>query len=478
MLHLPFLFFDIHEADSFRFSQTMYSAMEFKLHGIDLRTPVPIFGASSYIPFEFPLYQIITALISRYSQMEIVVAGRLVALVFFLAASFIAFRLAQRWFNHTVALSVLFLFNFLPFGFRYAHSPLMEFLAVFFFLSALLLFQKFIEVKHQNSFSLNIVLVGTFFLTVCLSFLVKITTAIVLLPLFLLFVPQLMVRRRLDWSALLIIGVSLTLSFSSYFFWNRFADRVKSDNVFTQRLISTSPEMLRWNFGTWEDRVDLLTWRIILIDFTGPVAGGFAALLIAFLIFCKTAPKGVVFCSSGSILVALLFLTPLYRSHQYYFAAIYFVIVLILAFGIFTISVSLRSKTDMPRSPLPVFLVFIVLVSWTTPPGAKILADLIPQSEPPIVEVLRDETHPNSLVMFLGCDWNPELPFSAGRKALMVPAWGIDPLESDLSRVDFIVSCSDDNNEIFSEIENFFPAANFHRVKPNLFRVIQTPSLR
>src|SRR5690242_18520223 len=78
LVRVPQLFHTFNEAYGFRQAQTAMVIREYARGPLDLlHTPLPVFGAGADVPFEFPLFQAIAALISRLG-IEAATAGRIV----------------------------------------------------------------------------------------------------------------------------------------------------------------------------------------------------------------------------------------------------------------------------------------------------------------------------------------------------------------------------------------------------------------
>jgi hypothetical protein len=97
LIQFPMIFFNLSEADSFRFAQTTLVVKQFMLNGFDPRTPLPIFGTNSYVPFEFPIFQGVAALIGSILQTSPLIATRLTALIFFQISAVIILLLTKSY---------------------------------------------------------------------------------------------------------------------------------------------------------------------------------------------------------------------------------------------------------------------------------------------------------------------------------------------------------------------------------------------
>jgi hypothetical protein len=63
------------------------------------------------------------------------------------------------------------------------------------------------------------------------------------------------------------------------------------------------------------------------------------------------------------------------------------------------------------------------------------------QGPPKEAKEIRDVTSPEEWVLYLGCDWNPYIPYYTGRKAIMVPNWIENPRKSDFLNASTIFLC-------------------------------------
>jgi hypothetical protein len=439
LIQLPMLFFNLSEADSFRFAQTTFVVKEFLLNGIDFRMPIPIFGSNSFVPFEFPLFQIFASFIAYLFGIDPLVATRLSALIFFQATGILLYLLSKKWFGTDAALVGAVLFQFLPFGLRYAHSPLIEFASIFFILLAVLEFDRLTESKSKRATLISLVLASV---SLTLGFLVKVTTGVALLPL--LAIPLISILRnqgKAIWKFLRlshILGSSLIALFSVHL-WNGFSDAVKENNPLTSYLISSSPQMRKWNFGTLQDRIDPKTWIDIFFHYLGPITSGILTLLIIVFFSFKLFSISKIIPLLATLIVGPLVFTNLYRSHQYYVAAIYPSIVILVALGVCSVS----KVFSFNKLKLQYLLVSLIIASsFSTKLGVTYSSDIFNHSDIPKLAIeIRDNVPKDGYVLYLGCDWNPEIPFYSERKSLMVPEWNIKPLTQDLELVDHVAFC-------------------------------------
>jgi 4-amino-4-deoxy-L-arabinose transferase-like glycosyltransferase len=433
------LFFNLSEGDSFRFAQTTMVVREFMNNGIDFRTPLPVFGSNSFVPFEFPLFQSIASIIAKLFGFDALFATRFTALLFFQGTCVITYALSKKWFGKEVALIAILLFEFTPFGLRFAHSPLMEFAATFYLLLSVYLFELFIE-NSKTKINFIIAIVAT--LSLAVGFLSKVTTGIALLPVFLILVLKLLAsdsskRKRLI--SFLVLFFSTLGSLFLVFIWNSFADTVKAQNPFTAHLISTTPQMVNWNFGTLQDRLDPKSWITIYFQYFGPISSGLLVLLLLTYFAMSHFEKKVVYPLILVPILGPLLFVNLYRSHQYYVSALYPVLIILLASGVYAAA---KKFGKNQRFASCLLILILIASSISTKVGLNYMSDLFNHSDiPPLVHEIRQTVPGENHVLYLGCDWNPEIPYYAETLSLMIPEWGISPNPKDLQVIDYIVFC-------------------------------------
>jgi hypothetical protein len=467
-IQIPMLFFNLSESDAFRFSQTTFVVREYVNNGIDLRMPLPLFGTNSFMPMEFPLFQIVASLLSSVLNLDPLVATRLAGLIFFQGTGLLVYLLSKKWFDGNVAFYALIVFQFLPFGLRNAHSPLIEFMSVFFLLSAVYLFDTIVlrkEISHQITFT---ILASA---SLILGFLVKVTSGVALLPL--LAIPVIAIFRskvRLIWKLLQLFSVStaIFLSVLSVYFWNSCADETKKSNPYTSNLLST--KMHEWNFGTLQDRLDPKTWITIYFQHLGPITSGLFALAIFMFFSFKIYGVIRILPLAVSVFFGPIMFVSLYRGHGYYIAAIYPVLVVLVAVGIsgFTKMFSIK-----PSKHAFFMIGFLIATSFSTKIGLNYASDIFNHSDIPRLSYeVRTEVPPTGYVMYLGCDWNPEIPFYSNRESLMVPEWDIAPLNRDLIRVSHVAFCDFVLVDRGEKLEEFFADnSKILKVSENIYSV-------
>jgi|688.fasta_scaffold204385_1 4-amino-4-deoxy-L-arabinose transferase-like glycosyltransferase len=467
LIQVPMLFFNISEADSFRFSQTTTVIREFMLSGFDYRTPLPIFGANSFVPFEFPLFQGIAAFVGNLFNFSPTFAARFTALAFFQLSALLTYKLTFKLFNKETALITLFLFQFTPFGLRYAHAPLIEFASLSFILFSLWLFLQIIDVNSSLK-KVTLYCLGTVFLI--LGFVTKATTGLALIPIFLLFFFSVVSddkRLRRLISSGIFVSIPLWIAICVTLYWNTVADSIKKQNGIAAFLVSTTEHMMDWNFGTLGLRLDPKTWVTILVHHLGPISGGIFVLLLLMAFGYRIMARDVFLVLFLTILLPILIFTNLYFSHTYYFAAVYPIIIMFIANGI--LGIARWISTTESQKVVVLCSALIISFGFSTKYGVNYLSDMINHSKVPALAMEINEIAPaGSNILYLDCDWNPEIPFYVDSEALMIPEWDVKLNQSDLDRINLIVFCDYHKFDRSSLLNKYFPSEDFTWVSKNI----------
>ena len=469
LIQLPMCFFNPSESDSFKFTQNTLVIREFMREGINLKVPLPVFGTKSFVPFEFPIYQIFASIIGNLFGASPIFAARFSALLFFLLSAFFLYQISKALLNQLVASTSLVLFLFLPFGMKFAHAPMFEFTSITFILGSI---YAFIKSRRHNGFKKNILL---FFSLICFSLgcLSKISTGIALIPLFVLVIFTLSNYKKSKKelvSTILFIIFTITIGIFNAFQWNNFADSVKQENPITSHLVSSTPQIRNWTFGVIGDRFEIDSWATILLHYFGPISSGFFTLLILSLVAyvnSNNRNKSIVIILVINVLFPIVVFFNLYKNHQYYVSAIYPVVILLLSIGI--TSFSERTKWKFTS----VILIFLLLTSsYSSRHGVLYTAEIFNRSKPPIlVEEIKLNTPTESFIMYLGCDWSPEIPYYIDSPTLMVPDWGIKPTQSDLNTIDYLVFCDYFPQDRELRLNEFFPS-KYRQISENIYRIL------
>ncbi len=400
------------DTQGFRQTQTALTSYWMIHDGWKLDYITPVMGAPWSIPLEFPFYQAAAAAVCKTTGMPLDSAGRLVALAFFYA-SLPAIWLLLRRLAVTPAHRWLFLALLLtcPVYVFFSRAFLIESSAFCVAAWFLYFFHVALEPRRWTALVLALsfgVLAG----------LAKVTTfAVVLLPAAVLLI-QALNRNRPQWRRLILSGaftVGPGLAASAW--WVHHTDAVKRLNVLGTSLTSTGQRT--WVFGTLAQRLDPASWRQLaaLVEHALVPLSSLVLIAALFLLFRRGVGRAAALLLGFSLAGPLIF-SNLYFNHDYY---LYPVGVFVLAL----IALPLRNLMVAPQVPLPARLGVVLLVLGTQV-GGYLNAYYGPQrlAAPAIPELARAialTTPENDVILGLGLNWNPVLPYYSGRRGLFVP---------------------------------------------------------
>lgn len=405
---------------AFRQSQTAISAYWLNHGGGWLAYETPVLGSPWAIPFEFPLYQWIVALIAR-SGLTINEAGRLVSFVFLVATlvpmSFIMKQFA-RGREATLVFAALYLAS--PLYLFWGRSVMIETTAVFFCACWLALMVRCFRTPTIP------LLAGTL---VCgtLAVLIKITT----FPSFALVAGYFCVQYWLQdfrWRSADSIKF-LAMSFALVFvpvvigaLWIRYGDGVKSLNEIAGASLS-SRALTTWNFGTLDQRLSWAFWHDAIYRRTLSDIFGFstlAALLVLASSFITRRSFGLCALCIVAFLAPMVIFTNLHFIHSYYPTGN-------ALWAIAAVAIAAGALAQQGRRLIAGLFVAIIcigqLVFFAQQYAPLVTHDDRSASVYAASVAARELTNANSSLIVFGTDWSAEVPYYAERKGLAVPDW-------------------------------------------------------
>jgi hypothetical protein len=406
------------DGHEFRQTQTAISVRYLVQDGLRLDYPTPLLGKPWSIPLEFPLYQDAVALLVRTTGRPIPEAGRTVGLLFFyltlpgiyLLAGRLALPPARRLLILAAILtSPLFLF--------YTRTVMIE-------TTVLCLCTWFLCAYWRAVAGGDWLAAVTAMGCGALAAMVKLPTLVVfLLPAALILFRE--TRRppaektgggswwRKPATALAVIGVALGAGLA----WTAHADAVKALNPLASFLNSTAVGV--WGMGPVSLRFSSAFWTSISFN-TSHAVLGYTGLIVVGIFSCLPSRPGrrKIWLLLACFVPGPLIFANLYQLHDYYFLAP--AIFLLAAFGL-----ALGCVLDLPRLPRPAgWLLVTGLLSLGVVTYARTYYRLIPDNEsrvPQLSRALKAATRPDDVLVIFGQDWNPVLPYTAERRALMIP---------------------------------------------------------
>jgi hypothetical protein len=419
----------------FRQTQTAISVEYMIGNAPTLAYETPVFGPPWSIPFEFPLYQWLVAGVVDSTGTSLVEAGRYVSVAFFLL-SLIPGYLILRQLEQSPAASlvVLSLVLISPFYLFWSRTFMIESTALFFSLTYLAASMGAVEAARPW-LRLAAMLFGI------MAAVVKITTfAIFLVAVVVLIARRLKAGRvtgRQPWARLL--GELLFLAVVPVAFgvlWTRFADAQKALNPQARFLVSS--ELHAWAFGTLEQRLSPETWKVILrgaLLAVDPLvlAGGLLAVVAT--AGATRRLRGYCLSCLGLYLLGPLLFMNLHSAHEYYAYsnALFLVVAAGLGLAALANGNPLARRIGLVLLPLVFGLEYFRHRDYYLPiqqTNFVYFANL--------GQVIEQGTQEAEILLTIGLDWSPEVPFYSRRRALMIrgtPQEGLTRLEAALDQL-------------------------------------------
>jgi len=415
--------------------------------------------------YEFPLFQGIAASVGTIFGLSVDLSARITGLGSFLIAGLLLAVLIRRWFGTLAALLSLGLFQFMPFGFQWASSSLIEFTAVTCVLGAVLAIDT-----NQRKFSWGMVLVAAILLA--LGSAVKGTTTVAWAIVFLIAGSGLLWRKRPELRSVLVTVFALISGLAVGLVWTAYADLTKQENPVAKNL--TSERLYQWTYGTFEQRMNLDQWDRIVerLPSLGASLWIFVLLLVIALWKLRLEPR-LIALASVPVLAILIFFN-LYVVHSYYLSAVYPAYVAVLGVSVSAIS-GLVPKQRISLLIAGALSALLLFLSWTSPEGRS-LASLVGVDGkiPEISQVIAISTPSDAGVIVTGCDWDPTPLYYANRRGLTIPSWFSEKVPTAWVGTDlkFLVFCDDTYSIVAGDPATVLPTGSLYKeVSPGVYQI-------
>jgi hypothetical protein len=442
------------DAYSFRQTQTALTSYWFTQDGFKLAYQTPVAGAPWILPFEFPLYQIIVAMVSKISGLSLDVIGRVTSYAFLVLCLVpirsITRKLELPHFNLIFLCFVILLFSS-PIYVYWGRTFMIETAALFFSIMAI---KYFLDLLLENRFPKTFFLFS-FFGT--LSILQKSTTIIpVLAVLAIVFVCYELRQQKSNKylfrkSNLILVAVGFVLPVFIGALWVNFIDRAKLSSPLGAQLASSA--LNAWNWGTIAQRASSEIWvKVVWNRILFPNIGGVLGVVLLLMPLCFRMPARIrnIVISSLVLGIAPLFIfTNLHLVHEYYQTAN----VIFLIFGVSVVLGGFLLPMIGPGATM------LMIAAIATSNYVALCQNYLPQIKQVfnktnrdlvVGEVLKHELPLGSQFVAFGNDWNSSFAYLAQRKSFTVPPWFTsykDVIANpekyvDANRLGGLVSCS------------------------------------
>lgn len=400
-----------------RQEHTALTAYYFQKDGLRLAYETPLLGPPWSIPMEFPLYQGVTAELSKVTGWPLEQTGRAVSVFFFYASLLALWLLLRR--HLPGALDRMLVVTYVlvcPLYLFYSRTFLIESTALCLSLWFLLLFDRMVR-RPGVGCLLAVWTLGALATTT------KITTfAALVVATGLLVLEQVLARRRIGQAWGRALGVPLGLSVLAVavpliagIAWVKYADHIKEGQPYAHLLTSSS--LREFNFGTLAQRFSANWGRKIGAEIVTTVLSlpGLLVLLVAGWISTGAHRRIALACLACFPAGVLLF-ANLYYVHDYYFyASAYFILAAMGAL--------IAGALHNPRIA-PVFAASLALVAF----GGELYAfrqtyyNFYLRPNPPVpieAEIIKAITPPDDAFAGFGVDWDPVWPYYSQRRAII-----------------------------------------------------------
>lgn len=404
--------------NGFREPQTALSIFWIWRGGPWISYETPVVGAPWSIPFEFPLYQWIVALL-RCFGIPIDVGGKLVSFAFYLGC-IASVRTLFRSLGLSPAVFLIFAILFLtsPFYLYWSGAVLIESCALFFGCLWLAGTAKFFQEPSLRNFVFACI-AGTF----CI--LVKSTTFpafAVLCGLLALVEAAKWLRGQTNFKVTLAGAIICAFPLIPGFAWIAFSDVVRDANSIGAML--STARLRPWMTGTIEQRLSIESWRDIVGGRMLFQAFGYSLPIAALLIGIAAASPRYISLWLAAILAfftPLLILFNLHITHDYYQ---YSFSVFALAAVAFSVAAIAERQALRPLALLAVLAIVVGHLTFFYRAYAPVF-NREAWNEPVIRIALaaKQNTSENHALVVFGNEWSSIIPYYSERKAFVIPAW-------------------------------------------------------
>lgn len=408
------------ELYSFRQTQTALTSFWFVKEGFQLAYQTPVAGAPWSIPFEFPFYQYLVAIISQVLDVNLIAAGRVLSFTFLLLCLPPTAAVCKKL---DLPKNTIYIFTPLllscPLYLFWSRTFMIETAAIFLAVAAINYYVDYIQKRTLKSVLL-------FALFISASALQKTTTALPILAvlgvvLLAYEISQSGIRGTFTakniFHALLLFVVPLAICV----LWTAYTDAVKSQNAFGNSL--TSSALSVWNWGRLGQRFSgnlyvTVIWERIIRDNLAGMLG--VAMILLGLELSSLRPKIIIAVAAVLGLLPLFIFSNLHIVHTYYQTAN-------VIFLIFALSVAFAEAFTQLRKTAAISAVFIavILVNYFNFYNTyyKYLTQnfYLDNREIFVSAITKNNTQADDSTLIFGNDWSSTLAFLSERKSFTVP---------------------------------------------------------
>jgi hypothetical protein len=409
------------EHHAFRQTQTAYTVAFLLRGGPWLAYETPCLGYPWAIPFEFPLYQWLVALVVKATSIGIDPAGRVVSTAALLGAAVALWRLLEHLrFRRTERLPVLLLFVLSPTDLFWARTFMIETTAL---CAALWFLERAAQFLREQPRVVPGTLIGWAFAGGAAA-LVKATTfiAFAFAVASALAVSVIASWRRGDrasakrvafWGAV-VLGSSFVLMES----WTLYSNHLRTLNPLARSFL-VDKALNQWVFGTWAQKTSRAVWDVWLTQrMTFYVGAPWA--LSAFLLIPFVIEKRLALASLASLFLYLFdfaVFTNVHVVHDYYQVANNVFLTSAIGFLI----VGLMRLPALPARAAAVLVTLLIGNAMVSTYRERFMPNQIQSNLVlnDLVKIVKEHTDKDDVLFIVGADWSPGGPYYCDRRAIM-----------------------------------------------------------
>lgn len=408
LVRLPTLAQPLLERHPFRQTHTAYTALRYHEHGIDLLRPeLPVLGPPFVLPFEFPLFEAAAALVMS-TGLEPDMAMRVTGLATFLLTGILVWVLTRHAAGTLAAHVALIVFLFSAHGMAWGRTSMIEYLATAGSVGAVLAAALWSETGRWRYWILAVA-------AAIVAMTVKVTTGLYwLIPLVAVTTPH--------WrsgTGRIAVGLAVAIPLGLSALWTAHSDSIKASDAASAW--TTSSALAPWYFGTLQQRLDPEQWAWILYYFDRTAGLPFFFLLLLGL-RSPGSPRYPWLWPALGAACALPILTFFnqYYAHDYYVSAISPAIAVLIGHGAARIWGVAGARRRMIAA---IGALSAAAVALNSLPHYSLSYARIDDHDGILAQARELSTYsrPDELVLVLGRDWSPSVPYYARRVGLVLP---------------------------------------------------------
>lgn len=455
----------------FRQTQTALTTYWLVQNSFNFAYETPVVGYPWSIPFEFPIYEYIVALIHQIFQTPLNATGRVISYIFLILCLFPIRSITERLeFSDTIFYIFSAIFLSSPIYLYWGRTFMIETCALFFTVTAIKYFLDILLIEKSLKNFLF------FMIFMSLSLLQKITTGLPVLVVMVCLYFSFIVNKNTSIKNLinkdnLFLTISIIIPFAISFFWTVYTDQIKMQNPIGVGLTSTA--LRNWNFGTLEQKLSInfyqnILWeRIFNLNLSGMLG---LAILISSLIITDISKKVKILVIISFILglSPLFIFTNLHINHDYYQVAT-------VVFLIYAVAVCLHEGLKkIANNMLLSTLVFLMVLSNYANFYKYYLESITKNFDKNSLElavglVIKEYVPENKYFVAFGNDWSSSFAYLSERKSFTVPIWFKHYKEImfhpehfiDMLHLGAVVLCPNKNTQTISDLEKWSVEKNW-----------------